>query len=87
MGRVVRLAGRLESPHIVEIRRVCAEAPGAVHLDLAWLLSADDGSLEALVGLAGHGVRLVGASPYLSLQLDLVRERQRRRGLPTTGNV
>ena len=74
-GRVLHLAGRLEGAHVDDIRRVCARMSGAVSLELSGLLSADDAALGLLVELAGLGVPLIGASPYLTLQLDLVRER------------
>lgn len=52
---------------------MCEERPGAVRLDLADLVSADDQGLAILEVLRGRGVELVGTSPYLALQLEVAR--------------
>ena len=68
--RVVRLAGRLQGEHATELTRLCDESPKPVRLDLADLISADAVGLETLVLLQSRGAELVGASPYVALQLD-----------------
>jgi ABC-type transporter Mla MlaB component len=68
--RVVRLAGRLQGEHAADLIRLCDESLKPVRLDLADLVSADTAGLEALVMLQSRGAELVGASPYVALQLD-----------------
>jgi hypothetical protein len=67
---VVRLAGRLERDQTSELAGVCAGAARPVRLDLTDLVSADEAGLETLGNLMGNGAEMVGASPYLALQLD-----------------
>lgn len=71
--RTVRLAGRLGREHTAELLRICGEAPGPLQVDLASLVSADQGGLETLAALEGRGARLTGVSPYLALRLDAAR--------------
>jgi ABC-type transporter Mla MlaB component len=67
--RVVQLAGRLQRDQSAELVRLCDESPKPVRLDLAELVSVDAAGLETLVMLRSRGAELVGASPYLALQL------------------
>jgi anti-anti-sigma regulatory factor len=73
---LVRLAGRLDAAHVTELVQLCREQGQPPTLDLSDLLSADEAGLEMLETLRAGGVLLVGASPYLKLQLDIVRERR-----------
>ena len=82
--RTVRLAGRLEGSQAAEVTRLCEERPGAVRLDLADLVSADDQGLAILEVLRGRDVALVGTSPYLALQLEIARAARPRKQVKTT---
>lgn len=83
--RIVRLAGRLEREQVFELVRLCEEAPGPVRLDLADLVSAGAEGLEALALLRNRGVALVGTSPYLALQLEVVEEAHARHDVERAG--
>jgi hypothetical protein len=68
---VVRIHGRLAGTAVHELERVCREATLPLLLDVTNLMSADDEGIAALRRLRCDGVQLAGASPYLSLLLDL----------------
>lgn len=67
---MVWLAGRLERDQAPELVRLCDEAPGPVRLDLVDLVSADATGVETLCRLRSRGAELVGASPYIAMQLE-----------------
>jgi hypothetical protein len=67
--RVVRLSGALKGEMSSELTRLLEGILPPVQVDLADLVSADRVGLTTLVSLEGRGAELVGASPYLSLQL------------------
>jgi hypothetical protein len=73
--RIVRLAGRLERTPSPDLLRLCDETQKPVRLDLTDLLSADEVGLETLGILQSRGAELVGASPYLALQLETAQTR------------
>lgn len=68
--RIVRLEGRLRREQSPELTRLCDESPKPVRLDLTDLISADAVGLETLLMLRSRGAELVGASPYLAMQLE-----------------
>jgi hypothetical protein len=74
--RVVRLAGRFGEAQVPELLSAC-ESAGELTLDLFELVSMDPAGLDALHRLRQRGVRIVGASGYIQLKLDL-----RRSGIP-----
>ncbi len=63
------LDGRLTGDEVAELRRAVDEVGGEVTLDLAGLQFADRSGVCALRELRAHGVRITGASPYLTLLL------------------
>ena len=63
------LDGRLTGDEVAELRRAVDEVGGEVLLDLAGLQFADRPGVCALRELKGHGVRITGASPYITLLL------------------
>jgi hypothetical protein len=56
-----------------EVVRLFDESQLRVRLDLTDLLWADAASLRALVLLRDRGADLVGASPFMALQLESAR--------------
>jgi anti-anti-sigma regulatory factor len=76
--RIVRLAGRLEREQSGELVTLCDEARKPVRLDLTDLVSADTVGLEALAVLRSRGAELVGASPYIAMQLEIAETRRTR---------
>jgi len=71
--RTVYLAGRLGREHAAELLRICDVAPGALRVDLANLVSAEQVGLDALTELESRGAALTGTSPYLALRLQNAR--------------
>ena len=67
--RVVRLSGALKGEMSSELTRLLEGILPPVQLDLAELVSADGAGLTTLASLEARGAELVGASPYVSLQL------------------
>ena len=66
---VLSLDGRLTGDEVAELRRAVDEVGGEVVLDLAGLQFADRPGVCALRELKTHGVRITGASPYITLLL------------------
>jgi ABC-type transporter Mla MlaB component len=67
--RVVRLSGALKGEMSSELTRLLEGILPPVQLDLAELVSADSAGLTTLASLEAQGAELVGASPYVCLQL------------------
>ena len=63
------LDGRLTGDEVAELRRAIDEIGGEVLLDLAGLQFADRPGVSALRELKAQGVRIAGASPYITLLL------------------
>jgi anti-anti-sigma regulatory factor len=76
--RIVRLSGSLEGEMSSELTRLCNESQKPVRLDLTDLLWMDAFGLRTLVTLQGRGAELVGASPFLALQLESALARASR---------
>jgi hypothetical protein len=68
--RVIRLAGRLEREQSPDLVGLCDEAPKALQLDVRDLVSADAVGFHTLGMLRRRGIELVGASPYVAMQLE-----------------
>lgn len=68
--RVIRLAGRLGREQLPELMALCDQAPKALRLDLGDLISADTAGLQSLGMLRRRGAKFVGASPYVTMQLE-----------------
>jgi len=67
---VVRVSGRLAGASALgEFLRVCESSSAALIIDLSELRFADEEALRALRSLREQGVKLLDASPYLSLLL------------------
>jgi anti-anti-sigma regulatory factor len=71
--RVVRLSGALKGEMSSELTRLVDGTRPPVRLDLSDLVSADGAGFRTLASLEARGAELVGASPYVSLELE--RER------------
>ena len=67
--RRLRIDGRLTAVGVPELMRACQGEPRPTQLELASLQAADDAGLAALKRLAGDGLELRGANPYLTLLL------------------
>jgi hypothetical protein len=66
---VLALHGWLVGPEVAEFERVVAAASLPLRLDLANLVTADLPGIAALQAQRARGVRLAGASPYISILL------------------
>ncbi|MBK6406523.1 MAG: hypothetical protein IPN03_20115 [Holophagales bacterium] len=64
----VRVAGRLSSVGLGELRRACREA-ARVRLDLSDLVSADEAGTTFLAAMRDSGADLAGVPPYIDLLL------------------
>lgn len=69
-GETLQIAGRLERDGLRELERALAAASRPLTIDLRDLQHADRATLTSLARLESGGVRLVGASQYLRLQLE-----------------
>ena len=76
--RVLRLIGSLRGEMATEVVRLVDESQLRVQLDLTDLLWADAASLRALVMLRDRGADLVGASPFMAMQLESAPARASR---------
>ena len=83
---VLRLEGRLSVAQVPELLQTWADAEPA-ELDLAELLSADVGGIEALRRIRDSGTTLVGAPGYIKMKIEASedpiadRHSSRNRGL------
>jgi anti-anti-sigma regulatory factor len=68
---IVQVDGRLTATAVPELERECQSPRGTLYLDLSNLVLADAEGVKALTKLAESGVRLIGESPYIRLQLGL----------------
>ena len=67
---IVSIAGSLEEKHLAELEARCTAGRGTLVLELSELRSADEEAIRWLCGHVERGVRVAGASPYLSLRLE-----------------
>jgi hypothetical protein len=74
---VIRLSGALCGQMSTELIGLVEASQPPVQLDLSELITADVTGLRTLVSLEARGSELVRASPYMSLQLDGVRQTAR----------
>ncbi len=87
--RVIRLAGRLEREQSPGLVGLCDEAPKTSQLDVRDLVSADAVGFHTLGMLRRRGIELVGASPYVAIQLDFEQAnhvRELRMNVDSSGN-
>ncbi len=66
---VVAITGRLSGQAIEELRDMRRSIEGAVTLDLASLVSADDEGVEAIRAMSLEGDEIRNASPFVQLLL------------------
>jgi hypothetical protein len=66
---VIRLEGRLSVAQVPELLKTWADTEPA-ELDLAELLSADMGGIEALRRIRDAGTALVGAPGYIKMKIE-----------------
>ena len=72
---VIQVDGRLARDGATQLEEACrGTRPGALALDLGNLLTVDDAGVALLRRLAGDGVKLENASPYVALLLQGARE-------------
>lgn len=69
-GVRMHIDGDLNHEALSELAAVCEKTEGPLTIDLSGLRSSDSSILKALQQLARKGVKLEGASPYLSIQLS-----------------
>jgi hypothetical protein len=72
--QTIRVVGRLRDEGVALLCDACDRARRPLVLDLSELTSASDAGLLALARLAGAGVHLLGASPYVRLLLQRVED-------------
>jgi hypothetical protein len=80
--RVIHLSGRLEREQSPDLLRLCDQASKVVQLQLGDLVSADAVGLQTLGMLRRRGTELVGASPYVAMQMEFEQSKYQR-GLRT----
>ncbi len=74
---VVRIAGRLTSSAVAQLRKACLPIQGAYVIDLSDLIYADDEGIDAIGEILDKGILVQGASPFVKLLIDM---RQRSKG-------
>jgi anti-anti-sigma regulatory factor len=67
--RTIKVDGRLLSGETEVLVQACEGHPGTLVIDLSDLHFADHAGIRVLRELKAQGARIVGARPYLSLQL------------------
>jgi hypothetical protein len=77
--RVVRLVGSLRGDVSLEVTRLFDESHVPVQFDLTDLVWIDAVGLRTLVTLQERGAELVGASPFVALQLDSARAKRSKK--------
>jgi hypothetical protein len=88
--RVIHLSGRLEREQSPELVRLCDQALEGVQLDLGDLVSADAVGIQTLGMLRRRGTELVGASPYVAMQMEFEQSkhtRELRTGVSPAGTL
>jgi hypothetical protein len=83
--RVIRLAGRLEREQAPDLVGLCDEVPKTSQLDVRDLVSADAVGFHTLGMLRRRGIELVGASPYVAIQLDFEQANHARKLVMNAG--
>ncbi len=68
---VVRIAGRLTSHAVAQLRKACRPIQNACVMDLSDLIYADDEGIEAIGEILDEGVQVQGASPFVKLLIDM----------------
>jgi hypothetical protein len=71
---ILKVDGRLVADGVADLEREWQSTDGTVYLDLTELLSADAESIGAIQRMVDGGARLLGASPYIRIQLGLKEE-------------
>jgi anti-anti-sigma regulatory factor len=66
----IKVDGRLVSGETEVLVEACEDHLGTLVVDLSDLHFADDAGIRVLRELKAQGARIVGARPYLSLQLE-----------------
>ncbi len=67
---VISVQGQLLGDAVAQLEEVSRNAKDPQVLDLALLQTADAEGIGALVTLAGKGVELLNASPYIELLIE-----------------
>jgi len=73
-GTSLRIDGRLETDSLNELERACEEAQLPLTLNLEGLMWIDDRGAETLRRLMAGGTVVMGASPFVALQLTKKEE-------------
>ena len=68
---IVRVAGRLTSMEISELKKVCRTIEPSFVIDLSDLVYADDEGISAISEIIDKGVQVQGASPFVKLLIDI----------------
>jgi ABC-type transporter Mla MlaB component len=76
--RVIHLSGRLEREQSPELLRLCEQLSQGVQIELDDLVSADAAGLQVLGMLRRRGTELVGASPYVAMQMEFEQSKHQR---------
>ena len=67
---IVRISGRLSSPAVARLYKVCDQIEGSFIIDLSNLLFADNKGIDAIRAIADKRAQVRGASPFIQLLLD-----------------
>ena len=67
---IIRIAGRLTSTAVAQLKEVCDPFEDPFVIDLSSLFFADDDGINAITTLADQGAQISGASPFVQLLLN-----------------
>lgn len=68
---VVRVAGRLTSGAVDQLKKACRPIKASFVIDLSDLVYADDEGISAIREIVDKGVLVQGASPFVKLLIDM----------------
>lgn len=68
---IVRVAGRLTSTGISELKKVCRTIEPSFAIDLSDLVYADNEGIRAISEIIDKGGQVQGASPFVKLLIDI----------------
>lgn len=67
---VIHVDGQLRAEGLPELKKIFQPEDRAISLDLKYLISVDGEGIQEIRAMVRDGVRVVNASPYISLLLQ-----------------
>lgn len=68
---IVRIAGRLTTTAVAQLRKACRPIASSFVMDLSDLVYADDEGINAIGEILDKGIQVQGASPFVKLLIDM----------------